>query len=295
MRNDPIYCFVILHYKSIEDTDRCIQSVLQLHDASCARIVVLDNGSDNGTGELLQKKYTNCSQIKIVISDKNLGFSKGNNLAYTIAKSEFHPDYMIVCNSDIIFEQKDTLDLIREISEETGFDVLGPDTYIPAVQFHANPLAQKAMTIAEIEHEIELNEDKLNDIRKACFSDKVQKRRIQLINWGRRILHKERSAAPAMKDVVLQGACYILGSEYIKKQDRIFYPMDSFYFEEYFVFQDCMIKHYKLVYDPRIQVIHNESASTKKDRSDLYERKKFKLTNLIASMKLYCEIYGNED
>ena len=109
MRNNQIYCFVILHYKTIEDTDKCIQSILQLNESLRTRIVVLDNGSNNGSGEMLQKKYAAYDNIKIVISDHNLGFSNGNNYAYSIAKTEYDPNFMIVCNSDIIFAQRSTL------------------------------------------------------------------------------------------------------------------------------------------------------------------------------------------
>ena len=295
MKNNQIYCFVILHYKTIEDTDKCIQSILQLNEALKARIVVLDNGSNNGTGEKLQKKYEAYDNIKIIISYQNMGFSKGNNFAYSIAKAEYNPDFMIVCNSDIIFSQRNTLQLIYEIHKETQFDVLGPDIYIPKVKFHANPLAQRAMNYNEIEHEIEINQSKLKNIEMTCRQEFVQEKKIQLINWVRTIFRRERKINPAMENVVLQGACYIFESEYIKKQNRIFYPMESFYFEEYFVYADCVRNNYKIVYDPRIQVIHNESSATKKDQSDELMRKRFKLTNLIKSMTLYCEVFRNEN
>lgn len=293
MRNNQIYCFVILHYKTIEDTDKCIQSILQLNESLRARIVVLDNGSNNGSGEKLQKKYAAYDNIKIVISDYNLGFSNGNNYAYSIAKTEYDPDFMIVCNSDIIFAQRSTLELISEIHEETRFNVLGPDIYIPKVKFHANPLAQRAMTYDEIEHEIEINKGRLKNIEATCRHEHIQEKKIQLINWTRTILRQEREIRPAMENVVLQGACYIFDSEYIKKKNRIFYPMESFYFEEYFVYADCVRNNYKTVYDPRIQVIHNESSATKKEQSDELMRKRFKLTNLIESMTLYCEVFRN--
>ena len=85
----------------------------------------------------------------------------------------------------------------------------------------------------------------------------------------------------AEENMVLQGACYVFGNTYIKNQNQIFFPMESFYFEEYFVFADC----------PRIQVIHNESSATKKAQPNKLERKQFKLKNLIESMNLYCEVY----
>lgn len=294
MNEDVIFCFVILHYKTIEDTEKCIQSILALDSCFNARILVLDNGSNNGTGEQLEEKYFGIPNIKISISNVNLGFSKGNNLAYTIAKNSFNPDFMIVCNSDIIFEQKNTLELICQIYNETTFHIMGPDIYIPDICFHANPLEIQPKSIEEIQHEIKKCKKNLENLKKACFYDSLQAEKIKAINLIRKLISREKKAAAAIENVVLQGACYILSKNYIKNQDRIFCPMDSFYFEEYFVYKECSLKGYKIVYDPKIRVIHNESSATKKNLSGQIERKKFKLFNLIKSMKTYCEVYGDE-
>ena len=50
-------CFVILHYNGIEDTEKCIQSIKELEGRQDIRIVIVDNASPNGTGQLLSHKY----------------------------------------------------------------------------------------------------------------------------------------------------------------------------------------------------------------------------------------------
>ena len=41
--------FVILHYNSIEDTQKCIQSIKQLDGHQEIKVVIVDNASPNGT------------------------------------------------------------------------------------------------------------------------------------------------------------------------------------------------------------------------------------------------------
>ena len=288
------FCFVILHYNTINDTKKCIESILNLDGSVEAGIWVLDNGSQNGSGEQLIELYKYFEQVSIVQSKVNLGFSKGNNEAYSLAKQIYDPEYMIVCNSDIEFKQKNTLKLIDEIYIETQFQVFGPDIYIPNVKFHANPLAKDAISVEVIQNRIAENEKKLSHIKSSYWIEFVSSLKIRCIATVRALLHKERRPEPRLYNVVLQGACYVFSRDYIEKQNKIFFPLNSFYFEEYFVFAECKRKGYKIVYDPCVQVIHNESSSTKQNLSSQVERMKFRLTNLNKSMKSYCEVYGDE-
>ena len=57
-------------------------------------IIVVDNGSDKPTVDLL-KKYKN---IKLILENKNHGFSKGNNIGLHAATGE----YLILLNNDVI-------------------------------------------------------------------------------------------------------------------------------------------------------------------------------------------------
>ncbi len=45
-------------------------------------IVVIDSGSFDGVGEMLQKGYP---QVRFIQSDRNLGFAKANNAAFNVA------------------------------------------------------------------------------------------------------------------------------------------------------------------------------------------------------------------
>ena len=54
------YCFIILHYLTIEDTIACVNSIKSL-EINCEQvsIVIVDNASSNGTGKVISEKYKN--------------------------------------------------------------------------------------------------------------------------------------------------------------------------------------------------------------------------------------------
>lgn len=66
-----------------------------------AEILVIDNASNDGVLEEIKNKFSDL--IKIVDNNKNLGFSKGNNLAVKdISKSS---NYVLFLNPDVILDE----------------------------------------------------------------------------------------------------------------------------------------------------------------------------------------------
>ena len=51
------YAFVILHYLTYKDTVECVESILENITNAEYSIIIVDNGSNNESGDQLQKKY----------------------------------------------------------------------------------------------------------------------------------------------------------------------------------------------------------------------------------------------
>lgn len=77
-------------------------------------VIVFDNGSKDGSVEMLKKIKSNWQQLKLIISKNNLGFGKGNNLGLKYAKGK----YVLYLNSDVIIKDLDFNDLIFNILEK---------------------------------------------------------------------------------------------------------------------------------------------------------------------------------
>ena len=97
-------CFVILNYKTWREAAACAESVLSTQQGQDIRIVLVDNGSGNGSEESLREEFAGEKRVHVIASEKNLGFARGNNLGIQYARSHFEPDFIVAANSDIIFE-----------------------------------------------------------------------------------------------------------------------------------------------------------------------------------------------
>ncbi len=97
---------VILNYKAYHETEKCIDSIIN-NRMDVAGIVVVDNASGNESVSCLRRKYQGNNKIKIVKSNKNLGFAKGNNLGIKVAKTLWKAEFVLLLNSDTVMLEKD--------------------------------------------------------------------------------------------------------------------------------------------------------------------------------------------
>lgn len=99
---NTLVCYCILHYKNFEVTIECVNNILKNNNTENFRIVVVDNGSNNNTGERLKALYEKNEKIHIIINESNLGFARGNNISYDYAKCILKADIIVMMNSDIM-------------------------------------------------------------------------------------------------------------------------------------------------------------------------------------------------
>lgn len=102
-------CFVILNYKTWREAAACAESILKTQQGQDIRIVLVDNGSGNGSEESLREEFAGEKRVHVIASEKNLGFARGNNLGIRYARSHFEPDFIVAANSDIILNRKITV------------------------------------------------------------------------------------------------------------------------------------------------------------------------------------------
>ncbi len=93
----PSVIVTVLNYNRASDTIECVRSL-----EGCAyqpmEIVVVDNGSTDGSLELLRHELTN---VEIISTGKNLGYTGGVNFSFSTARKK-NPSYILVINNDTI-------------------------------------------------------------------------------------------------------------------------------------------------------------------------------------------------
>lgn len=125
---------VILNYLNYKDTEECVKSIFEQKYDLCG-IVIVDNGSNNGSYEYLSKKYASEELVYVISIKKNLGFAKGNNLGIRYARKKLNAEYVFAVNNDTIFTDSEYFHkLLNASDEQTG--VVRSNIRIPGGEFY---------------------------------------------------------------------------------------------------------------------------------------------------------------
>lgn len=278
--------FVILHYVTYEMTKTCVDSLLNSFPDENITITIVDNFSNNGSGEKLCTDFALNNKINVLINTSNLGFANGNNVGYHFQKKNINPDFLIVMNNDVVINDHEFLRKVCELYTSTSFAVLGPDIYNPFLNNHQNPERLMPRTPNEIKKRI-------SSLERKCRFPKVYYLLSKMNNIfsNQADIHSRQKIFEEGKDnVILHGACYILSQDFIKARDNCFNPNTFLYHEEDILYLECMRANLKMVYSPLISVKHFEDVST--DASFKSEYKKATMRNkwLLDSAKVLLKV-----
>jgi len=121
LNNQPRVCIIILNYNGFEDTVECINSLKDLTYQNID-IVLVDNCSTDGSVQMLESA---CPDIKVIRTERNLGYAGGNNAGIKYAL-ENSAEYICLLNNDVVVE-KDFLERVIEKIEVDGkIGIAGP-------------------------------------------------------------------------------------------------------------------------------------------------------------------------
>ena len=296
-----MFCYVILHYKNIEDTKKCIASLHKTANVD-SRFIIVDNGSRDGTGEKLKHLYQDDLQCEVILLPANIGFSKGNNTGYRYAVEKYSPDYIIATNNDVVFYQPDFEKKIEQIFLRTQFFVLGPDIYIPRHKDHQSPLFKRGITIEELKLEIEEYKYYRNNPNK--FKKRLQIHafknmlcsKSEIVNklYGKLRGKDSLDYRKEYEGVGLQGSCMVFSRLFIDREEKLFEPEPFLYEEEVFLFYRCQEKGYKTVYSPEVGIRHEEGASFNHGDKSGDEKIKFMLEHHVKAREELLEYLSGE-
>lgn len=275
--------FIILHYQTIEDTIKCIESIKR-NILNNYQIVVVDNASPNSTGEILDKKYYNDDRIKVVLKKENLGFAKGNNAGFKYLKENFNCDFIVMMNNDTEILQENFYNIIEEEYFDSQFDILGPKIIL--ADNTINPIVTKMRTAKDIRNEIiklrlklllnYVHLDRIVDIKK-IFNKRTSNN-----------LPNERH-----ENIVLHGCCLIFSRKYIEMFDGID-DRTFLYHEEELLFERARKNNLKIIYSPKLKILHKEYGATKTIAKTKNKTRRFRYKNLILSAKVLYKDLKNE-
>lgn len=110
----------ILNYKAFHETIKCVASIRNTI-RELYQIVIVDNGSGNGSYEYLERHYQGQAAIDVIQSKQNVGFAKGNNIGIKHLQDKYCSEFILLLNSDTIMVDRDYMQkLLRQYREAVG-------------------------------------------------------------------------------------------------------------------------------------------------------------------------------
>lgn len=275
------FAFVILHYKTDQDTHECIESIekIEIPEEDKLDIVIVDNASNNGSLEKLQNIYRNIENVYFVESDINLGFAKGNNLGFKFAKENLNSDFIIVLNNDTLIGSNDILYKIKSAYEKYRFGVMGPDIISILDKKHQNPVADNKYKVECKKLKKEIFKYRLLLVLSKLGIYSALKKFFSRKNEN----CEESKFMELIENCKLHGACLIFSNIFIKNENAAFCKHTFLYGEEDILFLYCKEKKYKTIYFPGICIFHKEDSSTNYVNNNSKTKREFLFKNLIKS------------
>jgi len=278
--------YVVLHYKTFKDTIACVESITNLKNVY--QIIIVDNFSNDGSTEIIEKHFKNLNNLIILKSNSNLGYAKGNNIGYQYAK-KCGADFIVLANNDVIFEDKSFCNSIVELYEKYSYGVMGPDIVDKEHIIHQNPLVARLIDnklrclymILRYYIEIVLVLLSVDGV-----TSKIRNKKIKSIS---ELIVGENLILNQITDMNLNGSCLIFSKKYIERFEGLF-DKTFMYYEELILKYLCIKNNLSILYSPSTYVVHIGQSSTSHINANDKQRKIFKYKQSIESLKQFYKI-----
>ncbi len=114
---------IVVTYNNLSLTKLCLDSLLRNTDYPNCEIIVVDNASSDGTPAYLRYMEARHPEIRVILNEVNLGFSRANNQG--IAASQGH--YLVLLNNDTVVPPGWLTRLLHHLRHPT-IGLVGPVT-----------------------------------------------------------------------------------------------------------------------------------------------------------------------
>jgi N-acetylglucosaminyl-diphospho-decaprenol L-rhamnosyltransferase len=114
----PDLAIIIVSFNTRSDLERCLASLHEPSPSVSHEIIVVDNGSTDGSGDAARR----WSDVRLIETGANLGFARANNMGIRASTGE----YLLLLNSDTIVPPRAVDLLLDELKRDRTAVVVGP-------------------------------------------------------------------------------------------------------------------------------------------------------------------------
>lgn len=115
---------IIVNWNTKQITCDCIDSIYDQTNNLDFEVIVVDNGSTDGSTEAVEKEFPNVTLIK---NNENLGFAKANNIGIQASTGR----YLCLINSDVIVLDNCIGGLVKFMDSDPSIGMAGPRSLNP--------------------------------------------------------------------------------------------------------------------------------------------------------------------
>ncbi len=102
---------ITISYNTKQIMFNCLESVLKNTEDLNYEVIVVENGSKDGSLEMIKKYCKRHPRVRIVNAKENIGFGRGNNLGASKAKGE----YLLFLNSDTLIIDNALSEVVEKV------------------------------------------------------------------------------------------------------------------------------------------------------------------------------------
>jgi GT2 family glycosyltransferase len=117
----PAVSIIVPTFNSLVFTRLCLETLLANTGPPCHEVVVVDNGSSDGTAEYLRALERRNSQVRAVFNDRNHGFARAGNQGLALARGRV----LVLLNNDTLVPAGWLTGLLRHL-DDARIGLVGP-------------------------------------------------------------------------------------------------------------------------------------------------------------------------
>lgn len=254
---------VILNYNDSESTITLTDSIMSYD--SIDNIMIVDNRSKDDSFNVLSERYKDSSKVSVVLSEKNGGYSYGNNFGARKLINEFGCECIIIANPDVLFEEKLITGIKDTFEENPQYGVLSGVMTLPNGETDKAPYRD----LFSYWHDVG---DCFILIRRLVYEKQVN-----VVDYSKKIMDVD----------VIQGSFFAITAKAFCDIDGL--DENVFLYCEELILGKRLIKAgYKTGLITELKYIHNHSVSINKSMKKLAIWKR-----VIASKYYYQKYYNN--
>ena len=267
--------FIILNYNLHEETMACVESIKNHIDTTDYRIIIVDNASLNGSGELLQQRYMADYDVEVILLPENIGFARGNNVGISQARKE-GARFVCCINDDAELISDNFYTVINEKYQRYKPALIGPKVIKPdnnVDQFY-HPLKsineyEKSLLLWQTEtykqYKKRKNYTLKRQLRRIVDEHRISRKiyqylKIKLQGFDPYALRLPKYTEDTM-DLVMKGCCLVFTPLFFDDLEG-FNEATFLYYEEEFLQASLVIHDLHSLYVPEIAVFHKGGVST---------------------------------